>query len=324
MAAATSSSAPKLTLLQAGPPLTLVHKVEALSAELGLTSTAISKPAVEAIAAQLGMTEAIKGKPLIEQVNACYAAVFSTVSDPSAVTVVNGTATDPAVITVVTGTLVAPASVGPMAAPQPTIRQPPQQQIARASNMTALTGAQGGQGMLSLLTAADVGLTARAAAAKLAAVSAEKVAQAAASEAAAVAAAAASNCTFSASGSWANTARHRRKLSPTGASGSSTGPTQVQVPGKSKQVQAARAEAGAAAVKDITPAAHATPAARALTAAGVAEVQRVLLPRDLPGRAARLQQYLTTVPAPLLRQGPALAHAIRRCRRAPLGRSSDA
>ena len=85
MAAATSSSAPKLTLLQAGPPLTLVHKVEALSAELGLTSTAISKPAVEAIAAQLGMTEAIKGKPLIEQVNTCYAAVFSTVSDPSAV-----------------------------------------------------------------------------------------------------------------------------------------------------------------------------------------------------------------------------------------------
>ena len=177
--------------------------------------------------------------------------------------------------------------------------------------------------MLSLLTAADVGLTARAAAAKLAAVSAEKVAQAAASEAAAVAAAAASNCTFSASGSWANTARHRRKLSPTGASGSSTGPTQVQVPGKFRQVQVARVEAGAAAVKDITPAAHATPAARALTATSVAEVQRVLKPRDLAQRAARLQRYLSTVPAPLLRKGPALAHAIRRCPRAPLVRGSD-
>ena len=267
------------------------------------------------------MTEAIKGKPLIEQVNACYAAVFSTVSDPSAVTVVNGTATDPAVITVVTGTLVAPASVGPMAAPQPTIRQPPQQQIARASNMTALTGAQGGQGMLSLLTAANLAAAARTAADDDP--SAEEVGQTAASEAAAVAAVAASNCTFSASGSWANTARHRRKLSPTGASGSSTGPTQVQVPGKFRQVQAARVEAGAAAVKDITPAAHATPAARALTATGVAEVQRVLKPRDLAQRAARLQCYLSTVPAPLLRKGPALAHAIRRCPRAPLVRGSD-
>ena len=82
-------------------------------------------------------------------------------------------------------------------------------------------------------------------------------------------------------------------------------------------------EAGAAAVKDITPAAHATPAARALTAAGVAEVQRVLKPRDLAQRAARLQCYLSTVPAPLLRKGPALAHAIRRCPRAPLVRGSD-
>ena len=116
MAATASSSAPKLTLVQAVSPLTLADKVAALNTELGLTSMAISKPAVEAIAAQLGMTEAIKGKPLVEQVNTCYAAVFSTVSDPSAVTVVNGTATDPAVITVVTGTFVAPAPVGPMAA----------------------------------------------------------------------------------------------------------------------------------------------------------------------------------------------------------------
>ena len=87
MAAATSSPAPKLPLdlVHADSPLTLVDKVEALSTELGLTSTTISKPAVEAMAAQLGMTEAIKGKPLIEQVNTCYAAVFSTVSDPSAV-----------------------------------------------------------------------------------------------------------------------------------------------------------------------------------------------------------------------------------------------
>ena len=65
-------------------------------------------------------------------------------------------------------------------------------------------------------------------------------------------------------------------------------------------------------------------AAAAGAAAGVAKVQRVLQPRDLAQRAARLQRYLTTVPAPLLRKGPALAHAIRRCPRAPLGRSSDA
>ena len=90
MAASTSSSAPKLTLVQAVSPLTLADKVASLNTELGLTSTAISKPAVEAIAAMLGMAEAIKGKPLVEQVNACYAAVFSTA-------VVNGTATDPAV-----------------------------------------------------------------------------------------------------------------------------------------------------------------------------------------------------------------------------------
>ena len=77
--------APKLTLAQAGSPLTLADKVEALNTELGLTFTAVSKPAVEAIAAILGMAEAIKGKPLIEQVNTCYAAVFSTVSDPSTV-----------------------------------------------------------------------------------------------------------------------------------------------------------------------------------------------------------------------------------------------
>ena len=100
-----------------------------------------------------------------------------------------------------------------------------------------------------------------------------------------------------------------RASNMTGASGSSTGPTQVQVPGKFRQVQAARVEAGAAA--------------RALTAAGVAEVQRVLKPCDLAQRAARLQCYLSTVPAPLLRMGPALAHAIRRCPRAPLVRGSD-
>ena len=77
--------APKLTLAQAGSPLTLADKVEALNTELGLTFTAVSKPAIEAIAAILGMAEVIKGKPLVEQVNTCYAAVFSTVSDPSAV-----------------------------------------------------------------------------------------------------------------------------------------------------------------------------------------------------------------------------------------------
>ena len=88
MAAATSSSAPKLTLVQAGPPLTLVHEGRGVEhrARPHLYGRVDSKPAVEAIAAQLGMTEAIKGKPLIEQVNACYAAVFSTVSDPSVVT----------------------------------------------------------------------------------------------------------------------------------------------------------------------------------------------------------------------------------------------
>ena len=48
--------------------------------------------AVEAIAAMLGMAGAIKGKPLVEQVNACYAAVFSTNGvDPVATTVVTGT-----------------------------------------------------------------------------------------------------------------------------------------------------------------------------------------------------------------------------------------
>ena len=103
----------------------------------------------------------------------------------------------------------------------------------------------------------------------------------------------------------------------------SANPITGQVPGKFRQVQAARVEAGAAAVKDITPAAHAAPAARALTAAGVAEVQRVLKPRDLAQRAARLQRYLSTVPAPLLQKGPALAHAIRRCPCAPLVRGSD-
>ena len=92
MAATTSSSAPKLTLVQAVSPLTLADKVAALNTELGLTFTAISKPAVEAIAAMLGMAEAIKGKPLVEQVNACYAAVFSTIGvDPVATTVVTGT-----------------------------------------------------------------------------------------------------------------------------------------------------------------------------------------------------------------------------------------
>ena len=93
MAAATSSSAPKLALVQGRSPLALVHKVESLNTELGLTSSAVSIPsAVEAIAAMLGMAEAIKGKPLVEQVNACYAAVFSTNGvDPVATTVVTGT-----------------------------------------------------------------------------------------------------------------------------------------------------------------------------------------------------------------------------------------
>ena len=166
MAATTSSSAPKLTLVQATlvqavSPLTLADKVAALNTELNLASTAISNPAVEAIAAMLGMAEAIKGKPLAEQVNACYAAVFSTVSDPSA-------------------------------------------EVHCGQRST---------------------------------------------------------------------------------------------------------EAGAAAVK--------------ASVAGVAEVQRVLKPRDLAQRAARLQCYLSTVPVPLLRKGPALAHAIRRCPRAPLVRGSD-
>ena len=168
MAATTSSSAPKLTLVQATlvqavSPLTLADKVAALNTELNLTSTAISKPAVEAIAAMLGMAEAIKGKPLVEQVNACYAAVFSTVSDPSA-------------------------------------------EVHCGQRST---------------------------------------------------------------------------------------------------------EAGAAAVK-----------AR-VAGVALAEVQRVLKPHDLAQRAARLQCYLSTVPVPLLRKGPALAHAIRRCPRAPLVRGSD-
>ena len=166
MAATTSSSAPKLTLVQATlvqavSPLTLADKVAALNTELNLASTAISNPAVEAIAAMLGMAEAIKGKPLVEQVNACYAAVFSTVSDPSA------------------------------------------------------------------------------------------------------------------------------------------------------EVHCRSTEAGAAAVK-----------AR-VAGVALAEVQRVLKPHDLAQRAARLQCYLSTVPVPLLRKGPALAHAIRRCPRAPLVRGSD-
>ena len=174
MAATTSSSAPKLTLVQATlvqavSPLTLADKVAALNTELNLTSTAISNPAVEAIAAMLGMAEAIKGKPLVEQVNACYAAVFSTVSDPSA---------------------------------------------------------EVHCGRLGIKTAP------------------------------------------------------RRST-----------------------------EAGPAAVK--------------ARVAGVAEVHRVLKPRDLAQRAARLQCYLSTVPVPLLRKGPALAHAIRRCPRAPLVRGSD-
>ena len=76
--------APRLTLAQAGSPLTLADKVEALNTELGLTFTAVSKQAVEAIAAILGMADAIKGKPLIEQVNTCYAAAFSTARDITA------------------------------------------------------------------------------------------------------------------------------------------------------------------------------------------------------------------------------------------------
>jgi len=86
-------TAPKLALVHGRSPLALVDKVESLNTELGLTSSAVSIPsAVEAIAAMLGMAEAINGKPLIEQVNACYAAVFSTNGvDPVATTVVTGT-----------------------------------------------------------------------------------------------------------------------------------------------------------------------------------------------------------------------------------------
>lgn len=96
------------------------------------------------------------------------------------------------------------------------------------------------------------------------------------------------------------------------------GKINIQVPAGGGLVAQApmSAEAAAAAAEAAAVAAGA--------AAGVAEVQRVLLPRDLPKRAARLQHYLTTVPAPLLKRGPALAHAIRRCSRAPLGRSADA
>ena len=103
------------------------------------------------------------------------------------------------------------------------------------------------------------------------------------------------------------------------------GPLQVQVPagvlaGGKINIQV---PAGGGLVAQAPMSAEAA-AVAAGAAAGVAEVQRVLLPRDLPKRAARLQHYLTTVPAPLLKRGPALAHAIRRCSRAPLGRSADA
>ena len=121
MAAATSSSAPKLALVQGRSPLALVHKVESLNTELGLTSSAVSIPsAVEAIAAMLGMAEAIKGKPLVEQVNACYAAVFST----------NGV--DPVATTVVTGTFVGSevaSNLGPVV-----MRSEPQRSVARLAD----------------------------------------------------------------------------------------------------------------------------------------------------------------------------------------------
>ena len=90
---------------------------------------------------------------------------------------------------------------------------------------------------------------------------------------------------------------------------------------------APRAVAQPAAPAPTPPAA--TPdgtAAEASAAPGtpIREVQRVLKPRVLAERASRLQRYLMTVPAPLLRKGPALENAIRRCPCAPLGRGSDA
>ena len=90
---------------------------------------------------------------------------------------------------------------------------------------------------------------------------------------------------------------------------------------------APRAVAQPAAPAGTPPAA--TPIGAAAEAPGapgtpILEVQRVLKPRVLAERASRLQRYLMTVPAPLLRKGPALENAIRRCPCAPLGRGSDA
>jgi len=120
------------------------------------------------------------------------------------------------------------------------------------------------------------------------------------------------------------------------------GPLQVQVPegalpGGMINVQAPGGPAPVAPPAVTQPAAPApTPPAATPIADGAAaeasaapgtpilEVQRVLKPRVLAERASRLQRYLMTVPAPLLRKGPALENAIRRCPCAPLGRGSDA
>ena len=119
------------------------------------------------------------------------------------------------------------------------------------------------------------------------------------------------------------------------------GPLQVQVPegalpGGMINVQAPGGPAPVAPPAVTQPAAPAATPSAANTIDGAAaeapaapgtpilEVQRVLKPRVLAERASRLQRYLMTVPAPLLRKGPALENAIRRCPCAPLGRGSDA
>ena len=119
------------------------------------------------------------------------------------------------------------------------------------------------------------------------------------------------------------------------------GPLQVQVPegalpGGMINVRAPGGPAPVAPPAVTQPAAPAATPSAANTIDGAAaeapaapgtpilEVQRVLKPRVLAERASRLQRYLMTVPAPLLRKGPALENAIRRCPCAPRGRGSDA
>ena len=103
---------------------------------------------------------------------------------------------------------------------------------------------------------------------------------------------------------------------------------QVQVPpvllaGQSFQVKAPEPQVPMMLQVNAPAATPIDRASAEAAAAGVEKVQRVLKPRALAERASRLQRYLTTVPAPLLRKGPALAHAIRRCPCALLGRGSD-